>query len=60
MDVESVHAASQDDEPFTDRDRRAIAASREWFRKNPEGISFEQAVVYIKDSQMGVRGKLSS
>ena len=31
-----------DDEPLTEEDRRAIAASREWFKKNTEGISFEQ------------------
>jgi hypothetical protein len=30
------------EEPFTEEDRRAVAASREWFKKNPEGIPFEQ------------------
>ena len=35
-----------DDEPPTEEDRRAIAASREYFRQNPEGgVSFEQVVV---------------
>jgi hypothetical protein len=33
-----------DDEPLTEEDRRAVAASREWFENNPEGISFEQVV----------------
>ena len=31
-----------DDEPLTEEDRCAVAASREWFEKNPEGISFEE------------------
>jgi hypothetical protein len=31
-----------DDEPLTEEDRRAIAASREWFKKNTEGISFDR------------------
>lgn len=31
------------DEPLSEEDRRAVAASREHFRKNPEpGVSFEQ------------------
>jgi hypothetical protein len=33
-----------DDEPLTEEDRRAVAASRKWFENNPEGISFEQVV----------------
>jgi hypothetical protein len=33
-----------DDEPLTEEDRRAVAASREWFQKNPDGIPFEQVV----------------
>jgi hypothetical protein len=33
-----------DEEPLTEEDRRAIAASREWFEKNPEGIPFEKVV----------------
>jgi hypothetical protein len=34
-----------DDEPLTDEDGRATAASREYFRQNPEGgVSFEQVV----------------
>ena len=34
-----------DDEGLTAEDRRAIAASREYFRQNPEGgIPFEQVV----------------
>ena len=34
-----------EDEPLTEEDRRAVAASREYFRQNPEGgIPFEQVV----------------
>jgi len=34
-----------DDEDLTGEDRRAVAASREYFRQNPEGgIPFEQVV----------------
>ena len=33
-----------DEEPLTEEDRRAIAASREWFGNNPEGIPFDQVV----------------
>ena len=33
------------DEELTEEDRRAVAASREYFRRNPEGgIPFEQVV----------------
>ena len=36
---------SDDDEEPTAEDRRALAASREYFRQNPEGgIPFEQVV----------------
>ena len=32
-----------DDEPLSDADRRAVSASREYFRKNPgQGVPFEQ------------------
>ena len=34
-----------DDEPLSDEDRRAVAASREWLRRNPDGcVRFEQVV----------------
>jgi hypothetical protein len=34
-----------DDEELTEEDRRAVAASRDYFRQNPEGgIPFEQMV----------------
>jgi len=32
-----------EDEPLTEEDRRAVAASREYFRQNPEGgVPLEQ------------------
>ena len=33
-----------DDDQLTDEDRRAVAASREYFRKGGAGIPFEQLV----------------
>ncbi len=33
-----------DDETLTEEDRRAVAASREYFRTGGDGLSFEQAV----------------
>jgi hypothetical protein len=40
-----VMTREEDDEELTGEDRRAIAASRDYFRQNPEGgIPFEQMV----------------
>ncbi len=40
-----VMTREEDDEELTGEDRRAIAASRDYFRQNPEGgIPFEQIV----------------
>jgi hypothetical protein len=40
-----VMIRDDDDEELTAEDRRAIAASRDYFRQNPEGgIPFEQVV----------------
>jgi hypothetical protein len=34
-----------EDEPLSEEDRRAVAASREYFHRNPEGgVAFEQVV----------------
>lgn len=33
-----------DDEELTEEDRRAVAASREYFQQGGEGLSFEQVV----------------
>ena len=40
-----VMIGGEDDEELTEEDRRAVAASRDYFRQNPEGgIPFEQVV----------------
>jgi hypothetical protein len=40
-----VIVRDEDDEELTAEDRRVIAASRDYFRQNPEGgIAFEQVV----------------
>ena len=40
-----VMVREDDDEELTVEDRRAVAASRDYFRQNPEGgIPFEQVV----------------
>jgi hypothetical protein len=40
-----VMTGEEDDEELTEEDRRAVAASRDYFRQNPEGgIPFEQMV----------------
>jgi hypothetical protein len=46
-----------DDEPLTEEDRRAVAASREYFRQNPEGgVSFEQVVADLGFTMDQIRG----
>jgi hypothetical protein len=40
-----VMIRDEDNEELTEEDRRAVAASRDYFRQNPEGgIPFEQVV----------------
>jgi hypothetical protein len=40
-----VMIGDEDDEKLTVEDRRAVAASRDYFRQNPEGgVSFEQVL----------------
>jgi len=47
-----------DEDELTDEDRRAIAASREYFRKNLDGgISFEQIVNDLGFTLEQVRGR---
>lgn len=46
-----------EDDELTDEDRRAIAASREYFRRNPEGgIPFEQVVADCGFTMDQIRG----
>ena len=42
----ALAAAGMDDEPVTEKERRDIEASREWFKHN-EGIPFEQVVANL-------------
>ncbi len=45
------------DEPLTEEDRRAVAASREYFRQNPEGgVSFEEVVADLGFTMDQIRG----
>jgi hypothetical protein len=45
------------DEPLTEEDRRAVAASREYFRRNPEGgVPFEQVVADLGLTMDQIRG----
>jgi hypothetical protein len=47
-----------DDEPLTEDDRRAVAASRQYFRRNPEGgVPFGQVVADIGLTMDQIRGK---
>lgn len=42
--VEGLPEAILDDEELTEEDRRAVAASREYFRNGGVGVPFEQVV----------------
>jgi hypothetical protein len=45
-----------DEEDLTDEDRRVVAASREYFERGGEGISFEQVVADLGFTMDQVRG----
>ncbi len=46
-----------DDEPLTEEDRRAVAASREYFRQNPEGgVSVDQVAAQLGFTMDQIRG----
>ena len=45
-----------DDDELTDEDRRAVAASRDYFEKGGEGVSFEQVVADLGFTMDQVRG----
>ena len=45
-----------DDDELTEEDRRAIAASREYFRKGGQGIPFEQVVADLGFTMEQIRG----
>ena len=51
----SIHDAPVDDEPVTEEEERAVAASKEWF-KNNQGIPFEEVVTELGFTIEKVRG----
>ena len=53
----SIRNAPIDDEPVTEEEERAVAASRAWFEKNPDGIPFEDVVADLGFTMDQVRGK---
>jgi hypothetical protein len=42
----SIASAPIDDEPISEEEERAVAASKEWFKHNP-GIPFEEVVAEL-------------
>ncbi|MBZ5676573.1 MAG: hypothetical protein LAP61_20235 [Acidobacteriia bacterium] len=48
-----------DDDNLTDEDRRAVAASREYFRKGGAGVPFEQLVADLGLTMEQVRNNKS-
>ena len=51
----SIGDAPVDDEPVTEEEERAVAASKEWFKTNP-GIPFEDVVAELGFTMEQVRG----
>ena len=51
-----LEAMIHDDDELTEEDRRAVAASREFFQKGGTGIPFEQVVVDLGFTMDQVRG----
>jgi hypothetical protein len=51
----SIGDAPIDDEPVTEEEERAVAASKEWFKSNP-GIPFEEVVAELGFTMEQVRG----
>ena len=51
-----LEAMIHDDDELTEEDRRAIAASREYFQKGGTGIPFEQMVADLGFTVDQVRG----
>jgi hypothetical protein len=52
----SIRSAPIDDEPVTEEEERAVAASKEWFETNP-GIPFEEVVADLGLTMEHTRGK---
>ena len=51
----SIRNAPIDDEPVTEEEERAVAASKEWFQKN-QGIPFEEVVAECGLTMEQIRG----
>lgn len=51
----SLRNAPIDDEPVTEEEERAVAASKEWFKNNP-GIPFEEVVADLGFTMEQIRG----
>jgi hypothetical protein len=52
----SIRDAPLDDEPVTEEEERAVAASNEWFKTNP-GIPFEEVVADLGLTMEDIRGQ---
>jgi hypothetical protein len=47
-----------DDEPLNEEDRRAVAASRDYFRRNPDGgVTVEKVATDLGFTMDQIRGK---
>jgi hypothetical protein len=55
----SIRNAPIDDEPESEEEARAVAASKEWFR-NHQGIPFEEVVADLGFTMEQVRGHKES
>ena len=51
----SISNAPMDDEPVTEEEERAVAASKEWL-KNNQGIPFQEVVAELGFTMEQVRG----
>ena len=51
----SIRIAPIDDEPVTEEEERAVAASKEWLKNNP-GIPFEEVVAELGLTMEQIRG----
>lgn len=55
--VQLMETMAVDHEPLSEEDRRAVAASREYFRKNPEGgLSLEEVAADLGFTMDQIRG----
>jgi len=58
--VQLMETMAVDHEPLSEEDRRAVTASREFFRRNPEGgLSLEQVAADLGFTMDQIRGKSS-